>query len=201
MSDAELQAIADYLAAGPHEAAMIRATRRARGRRRAGGCRSRRGLPRLGGVRAQRSACCCTIPRSRPGAASPKPARRAGATVRAIDGDRIRFAREVFERAPGATSPASAARPTLVLIEDVAREAGYRPAATIYGRERQCAGYECLPGWQSLGHLARTAGGSWVEALADYAARPGETAGAQRGAPVRGPSDTGLVLGWVLAPR
>lgn len=51
--------------------------------------------------------------------------RAKGNEVLAIDGDRIRFARTVFERKPalvvGVSRPADA-----LLIEEVAREAGYR---------------------------------------------------------------------------
>jgi hypothetical protein len=40
-----------------------------------------------------------------------------------------------------------------------------------------------------------------VEALATYAARPGEAMARAAGAAAHGRADTGLVLGWVLAPR
>ena len=48
--------------------------------------------------------------------------------------------------------------------------------------------------------MASTAGEGWVEALADYAARPGQ-AMSNALSLAAGRSDTGLVLGWVLAPR
>lgn len=52
-----------------------------------------------------------------------------GGAALAIDGDRIRFARAVFEKRPelvvGVSRPADA-----LLIEDVAREAGYRPISS-----------------------------------------------------------------------
>jgi hypothetical protein len=123
-----------------------------------------------------------------------------GGEVHAIDGDRIRFAREVLEGKPALIAGVSR-HADFILIEDAAREAGYRPAATIYGRGNGCAGHECRPGWQSLGKLARAAGEGWVEALADYAAKPGEVAGGvlSRALPAR--ADNGLVLGWVLAPN
>ena len=84
-------------------------------------------------------------------------------------------------------------------IKDVAREAGYRPATTLYGRSDRCAGHECLPGWQSVGRMAQAAGEGWIEALADYAAKPGEAAGQAFSAAVPRRADAGLVLGWVLA--
>ena len=122
-----------------------------------------------------------------------------GGAVRAIEGDRIRLARDVL-----ATRPALIAGVTrhadFILIEDAAREAGYRPAATIYGRARQCGGHECQPGWQSLGRMARMAGGHWVEALAEFAVKQGG-AGSLAAAPLAGRADAGLVLGWVLAQR
>lgn len=122
-----------------------------------------------------------------------------GGEVRAIEGDRIRFARGLLAANPGLIAGVSR-HADFILIEDVAREAGYRPAATVYGRAGLCAGHECLPGWQSVGRMAQAAGEGWVEALADYAAKPGEAAGQALGAAVRGRADPGLVLGWVLAP-
>ena len=122
-----------------------------------------------------------------------------GGEVRAIEGDRIRFAREVLDSRPALIAGVSR-HADFSLIEDAAREAGYRPAATIYGRARTCAGHECQPGWQSLGRMASAAGEGWVEALAEYAARPGQ-AMSNALSLAAGRSDTGLVLGWVLAPR
>ena len=69
----------------------------------------------------------------------------------------------------------------------------------LYGRSDRCAGHECLPGWQSVGRMARAAGEGWIEALADYAAKPGEAVGQAFGAAVPRRADAGLVLGWVLA--
>lgn len=121
------------------------------------------------------------------------------ADVRAIEGDRIRFACEVLEARPALIAGVSR-HADFILIEDAAREAGYRPAATIYGRGEGCAGHECQPGWQSLGRMASAASEGWVEALADFAARPAQGTAASVSV-VPGPPDAGLVLGWVLAPR
>jgi hypothetical protein len=123
-----------------------------------------------------------------------------GAEVRAIDGDRIRFAREVLEGRPALVAGVSR-HADFILIEDAAREAGYRPAATIYGRARTCAGHECQPGWQSLGRMASAAGEGWIEALAEYAAQPGRRAMGALAAGVPHRADPGLVLGWILAPQ
>jgi hypothetical protein len=123
-----------------------------------------------------------------------------GGDVRAIDGDRIRFARAVLADRPALIAGVSR-HADFILIADAAHEAGYRRAATINGRARTCAGHECQPGWQSLGRMASAAGEAWVEALADYAAEPGRRAmGAlARSLPHR--ADPGLVLGWILAPQ
>jgi hypothetical protein len=51
-----------------------------------------------------------------------------GETVIAIDGDRIRFARAMFERVPALVVGVSRTADA-VLIEDVGREAGYTPVA------------------------------------------------------------------------
>ena len=123
-----------------------------------------------------------------------------GGDVRAIDGDRIRFAREVLEARPALIAGVSR-HADFILIEDAAREAGYRPAATIYGRARACGGHECQPGWQSLGRMTSAAGEGWIEALAGYAARPGEMVGRALSDALSGRADAGLVLGWVLAPK
>jgi hypothetical protein len=55
--------------------------------------------------------------------------------ARAIEGDRIRFAREVFARRPGLVLGVSRAADAL-LIEEVGREMGYRPVAApaVLGR-------------------------------------------------------------------
>jgi hypothetical protein len=121
-----------------------------------------------------------------------------GGDVRAIEGDRIRFARGLLAANPALIAGISR-HADFILIEDVAREAGYRPVTTLYGRASRCAGHECLPGWQSVGRMAQSAGEGWIEALADYAAKPGEAAGRALGAVVHGRIDSGLVLGWVLA--
>jgi len=123
-----------------------------------------------------------------------------GGAVRAIEGDRIRFAHAVFERRPALVAGVSRHADAL-LIEDVAQEAGYARVALVSGRAARCEGAQCRPGWQALGRLTDAAGSAWVEALAAYAARPGEVVAQAAGAAARGRADTGLVLGWVLAPR
>lgn len=121
-----------------------------------------------------------------------------GADVRAIVGDPIRLAQAVLAASPALIAGVSR-HADFILIEDVAREKGYRPVATVYGRANACAGHECLPGWQALGRMATAAGAGWVEALADYAAKPGESAASLVTSAMPRRGDTGLVLGWVLA--
>jgi len=123
-----------------------------------------------------------------------------GGVVRAIEGDRIRLARAVLERRPTLVAGVSRHADAL-LIEDVAQEAGYARVALVSGRADRCEAAQCRPGWQALGRLADAAGGAWVEALAEFSAKPG---GAIVGAlaPLRPDrTDAGLVFGWVLAPR
>lgn len=120
-----------------------------------------------------------------------------GGEVVPIEGDRIRFARAVFDRRPALVTGVSRHADAL-LIGEVAREAGYFPVATIHGRGRACAAGDCRSGWGALGRMAEKAGDGWIEALADYAARPGQIAGPALGLLGRR-SDPGLVIGWVLA--
>ena len=123
-----------------------------------------------------------------------------GGAVRAIEGDRVRFARAVLERRPALVAGVSRHADAL-LIEDVAQEAGYARVALVSGRASRCEGAQCRPGWQALGRLTDAAGGAWVEALAAYAAKPGEAMAELAGGAAIGRADAGLVLGWVLAPR
>ena len=120
-----------------------------------------------------------------------------GAEVRAIEGDRVRLALAALERGPALIAGVSRHADAL-MIEDVAREAGYAPAAILHARDNQCAAHDCRPGWSALGRATGAAGAAWVEALADYAARPGQAAG-RLASSVPARADAGLVIGWVLA--
>ena len=68
-----------------------------------------------------------------------------GRRVLAIEGDRIRFARAVFESGPalvmGVSRPVDA-----LLIEDVGREAGYRPVSSERLQQMMEAGQPLDPG-------------------------------------------------------
>ncbi|KRA80479.1 hypothetical protein [Altererythrobacter sp. Root672] len=122
-----------------------------------------------------------------------------GGEVVAIEGDRIRLARKVLERKPALIAGVSRHADAL-MIEEVAREAGYVPVAALHGRGRACTD-ECQPGWAALGRLAQAAEGNWIEALADYAVRPGELAGASIASALPARADPGLVVGWLLVQR
>ena len=70
-----------------------------------------------------------------------------GGAVRAIEGDRIRFARGLLAANPALIAGVSR-HAEFILIEDVAREAGYRPVTTLYGRADRCAGHRwCALSW------------------------------------------------------
>lgn len=123
-----------------------------------------------------------------------------GGEVLAIEGDRIRFARAVFERRPALVAGVSRHADAL-MVADVAGEAGYVPVATLHGRGTRCASHDCRPGWTALGRMAGAAGEGWIEALADFAARPGEAMGMTIATALPRRTDAGLVIGWVLAPK
>jgi hypothetical protein len=123
-----------------------------------------------------------------------------GAKVRLIEGDRIRFARAVLDARPALIAGVSRHADAL-LIEEVAREAGYARVALIHGQAGSCTREKCVSGWSGLGRLAMAADWHWIEALADYAAKPGRAAGEIADAATSAPYDKGLVLGWMLAPR
>ena len=122
-----------------------------------------------------------------------------GGEVLAIEGDRIRFTRAALERRPALIAGVSRHADAL-LIEDVAREAGYQRVAALQGNAGRCAGHDCEGGWGSLGTMAQAAGAGWIEALAEYAVQPGQ-AGTFVPAGARRRTDAGLVVGWVLAAR
>jgi hypothetical protein len=123
----------------------------------------------------------------------------AGGGSRAIEGDRIRFAREVFGARPGLVAGVSR-QADFVLIADVAAEMGYVLAAEFEGRGQICSGSKCLPGWNALSRVASAAGQGWAEALGSWAANPrGAMPSPRRMVAPR--MDAGVVLGWVLVPR
>jgi hypothetical protein len=73
-----------------------------------------------------------------------------GDKVLPIEGDRIRFARAVFERVPALVIGVSRSADA-VLIEDVAREAGYAPVAVPAPLAAMLAGTQGPDRGQALG--------------------------------------------------
>lgn len=114
-----------------------------------------------------------------------------------IEGDRVRFLRQVLSDKPALVAGVSR-HAEMQLLADIAREEGYVLAAELEAKGRQCSGASCRPGWNALGRLGRSAGSSWPEALALWAADPRGTL-SQLAASIPARPDHGLVLGWVLA--
>lgn len=120
-----------------------------------------------------------------------------GGQVVALAGDRIRQTRRLLAANPALVAGVSLAADAL-LVEEVAREHGYVRVALLAGGAEACGVHECSPGWQALGRMAQGAGGSWIEALADYAVQPGGK-GDVPATPAA--ADSAAVLGWVLARK
>lgn len=121
-----------------------------------------------------------------------------GGKVVELAGDRIRLARQVLASRPAMVAGVSLAADAL-LVEEVAAEAGYTRVALFTGTGTSCTADVCHAGWTALGRMAQGAGANWVEALADYAVKPGGAA--EVAATPAMPSDSAAVLGWVLAAR
>lgn len=124
----------------------------------------------------------------------------AGGTVLALEGDRIRFARRALDRRPALIAGVSRHADAL-LIEDVAQEAGYASVAVLHGQGDSCGVRQCDAGWRALGRMAEGSGSNWAEALAVFAARPGDHAATTLAAAPSQTADSGLVIGWLLAAR
>ena len=123
-----------------------------------------------------------------------------GLPSRTIEGDRIRFAREVLSARPSLVAGVTR-HADFLLIADVAREAGYLEAAVLNTRAGRCSGAQCRPGWLALGRMSKTAGTEWAEALATYAIDPSRAMARASTGSWFGGKDNGLVLGWVLVPK
>lgn len=125
---------------------------------------------------------------------------RLGLASRPIEGDRIRFMRAVLATMPAIIVGVSRYA-DLLLIADVAAEAGYGLGAEFEGRGGTCAATQCLPGWSMLGRITFASGPAWAEALAAYVANPRAMALAPPRQATPSSVNAGLVLGWALAPR
>lgn len=126
--------------------------------------------------------------------------RAAGATTRAIEGDPVRFGREVLASKPALVAGVSRHAEALLLGE-VAMEEGYVLATELRGCKGACEGFTLSPGWNALNRVAAAAGDSWVEVLAAWAANPQASDMPQVTRLAAAASDPGTVLGWVLVPR
>jgi len=124
--------------------------------------------------------------------------RAQGMQSQAIEGDRVRFMRQVLETRPALIAGVSR-HAEMQLLADIAGEEGYLLAAELEAKGRQCSGTHCLPGWNALARLGRSAGAMWPEALAAYAVDPRGVLPQLAAAPAR--PDRGLVLGWILVPK
>lgn len=117
-----------------------------------------------------------------------------------IIGDRVHFMREVLAKNPaliaGVTRHADQ-----MLLADIAREAGYMEVGVFHVNAGRYSGCQCQKGWGSLGRLVEAWGSNWAEALANFAINSGEAILDVPTASWAGAQDSGLVLGWVLAPR
>jgi len=121
----------------------------------------------------------------------------AGAVL-ALEGDRIRFARKLLASQPSLVAGISRGADAL-LIEDVAREAGYARTALFRTASGGCIALDCRRGWEALGRAMEASCGHWPEALASCAQQAGSPAGRAAPAAATG-SDAGSALGWIIAP-
>jgi len=116
----------------------------------------------------------------------------------ALKGDRIRFARKLLAGRPGLIAGISRSADAL-LIEEVAREAGYARTALFRGASGGCIAHDCRRGWEALGRAMEASCGDWPEALASCAGLAGSPAGGS-GPAAAADLDAGSALGWVIAP-
>jgi len=119
-------------------------------------------------------------------------AMRLAAPARAIEGDRIRFARAVLAQAP-ASIFAVARHSDELLIGEVARELGYRQIALIHHEPGGEIVSRCHASAAAIGTLVRLAGARWPEAFAEVAI--GGLSACQL---VRDASPSDKAIGWVM---
>jgi len=121
--------------------------------------------------------------------------RDAGHGARAVEGDRIRMAREVLASRPpmlaGVTRSADA-----LLFAEVAAEEGYEMALELRGNRQGCSGFTCNPEWNPLSRQIVGAKADWLGAFAGFVANP--SAPAARQARV---DDDAMAIAWLLVRR
>ncbi|MPT48585.1 MAG: hypothetical protein E2598_09240 [Sphingobium sp.] len=113
----------------------------------------------------------------------------------ALNGDRIRFMRDMLRQEPSAIYGVSRYSDQL-MVSDIAREAGYRPLALIQHRADGGVVPQCQPAAQAIATVASVAGGRWPEAFAELALGGTEqcSTGDNRGA-------IEAAMSWVLVRR
>ena len=117
-----------------------------------------------------------------------------------INGDRVRLARKMLAGRPaiiaGVTRNAD-----MVLIADVAREAGYYVVTTLHAWPGHCRIALCRSGWSAVASLIQSAKSDWPEALAYFGADQG--GGSPWGLKTKWAAVDikELALGGILAPR
>ncbi len=121
--------------------------------------------------------------------------REAGRGARAVEGDRIRFARQLLAEKPpmlaGVTRSADA-----LLFAEVAAEDGYEQALELRGNRHGCSGSTCNPDWNPLSRHVVGAGANWLGTFAGFVANPDAPPVLQGG-----PDEETMATAWLLVRR
>ncbi|MWV29004.1 hypothetical protein [Aurantiacibacter rhizosphaerae] len=121
--------------------------------------------------------------------------RDAGRGARAVEGDRIRLARELFAEKPpllaGVTRSADA-----LLFAEVGAEEGYDLKLELRGNRHGCSGNSCYAEWNPLSRQMVGAGPDWLGAFAGFVANPSSPVPMDGGA-----GDEAMSTAWLLVRR
>lgn len=119
----------------------------------------------------------------------------AGHGARAVEGDRIRLAREILAQRPamlaGVTRSADA-----LLFAEVGAEEGYDLALELRGNRHGCTGFACNPDWNPLSRHVVGAKQDWLGAFAGFVANPSAPAPLAGGL-----EDEAMAMAWLLVRR
>lgn len=113
----------------------------------------------------------------------------------ALEGDRIRFMRSLLVGEPAALYGVTRHSDQL-LVNEVAREAGYRAIALIQHRSDGGISPQCQPGAAAIATVAGIAGSRWPEAFAELA-----IGGVERCGTASGQGAVEPAMSWVLTRR